>query len=587
MTLKQLREKKARLEAEARAKLTSITDQTTPEQARAIESEHADLLSQIAAVAEEIRAVDGDVDDESGMSAKKRKRAKKKDTEGDGDEAGEDEDDDSTNENGEGEDDDSTDAEDQEDDDGNDDSGKKRKRKVGLKRKRKEKDGEDYDRSEIAEMAMIDSQARGLGIDLNFAEAISNGESPDRMRKRLFEKLAERSRNNGPLSSLGPHLEVLNDERGEKAKAMEVALIARILGSRDPKERIDVTDKAYRPKNAELQRQVDQYRDQARQYLGMGFVEIAAECIGYRGNIRNAATADNILKRAFESTSDFPSIFENVLNKSLLARYELHMPTYRELAIERPFNDFRPHPQIRAGEFPQLQPVSETGELKYGTSADDGENVSVYPYGVVFTISRQMLVNDDLGAIDQILGSAGDTVLVFENTTFFTMFNSNPTLTQDGYAVFSSQHNNLVSSGNGAAPTLSTIAAARQSLRQMKSLTGLYLNVPPRIILTGPAQETAADQMVTAITPTLTTSVNPFSGRLRSVSDANITTTQWYVLAEPGRVPCFVYGFLNGASGPRVRTFEPFGVQGVKVSLEHDFGCGAIDYRGFYENYGS
>jgi len=196
-----------------------------------------------------------------------------------------------------------------------------------------------------------------------------------------------------------------------------------------------------------------------------------------------------------------------------------------------------------------------------------------------------MLVNDDLGAIDQILGSAGDTVLVFENTTFFTMFNSNPTLVTDSTAVFdTSTHGNLA--GSGAVPSVTTIGAARQALRGMKSITGNYLNVPPKIILTGPVQETAADQMVTAIDPTLTTSVNPFSGRIRSVSDANITGNEWYILTDPGRVPCFVYGFLNGSSGPRVRTFEPFGVQGVKVSLEIDFGCGAIDYRGFYKNPG-
>src|SRR5258708_33111970 len=129
----------------------------------------------------------------------------------------------------------------------------------------------------------------------------------------------------------------------------------------------------------------------------------------------------------------------------------------------------------------------------------------------------------------------------------------------------------------------------------MKSISGNFLNVPPAIILTGPAQETVADQMVTAIAPTLTTSVNPFSGKLRSISDANISNSTtfpaianyWYLFTDPARVPVFMYGFLNGANGPRTRTFEPFGVQGVKISLEHDFGCGAIDYRGAYLNAGS
>ena len=76
------------------------------------------------------------------------------------------------------------------------------------------------------------------------------------------------------------------------------------------------------------------------------------------------------------------------------------------------------------------------------------------------------------------------------------------------------------------------------------------------------------------------------TGRLRSISDANVTTNDWYLFADPARVPNFVYGFLAGSGGPRTRTFEPFGVQGVKVSLEHDFGCGAIDYRAGDRNAG-
>lgn len=211
--------------------------------------------------------------------------------------------------------------------------------------------------------------------------------------------------------------------------------------------------------------------------------------------------------------------------------------------------------------------------------------MSIAPYGVVFTISRQMLVNDDLGAIDQILASAGDTVLIFENDTFFTMLNSNPTLKTDNTAVFAAGHGNLA--GTGAVPSVSTISDARKALRGMKSLSGNFLNVPPAIILAGPDQETVIDQLVATITPTLTDSVNPYSGKLRAVSDANISDTSWYVATDPARVPCFIYGFLHGSAGPRTTVASPFGMQGVRVSLEHDFGVGAIDYRGFYKNAGA
>jgi hypothetical protein len=39
------------------------------------------------------------------------------------------------------------------------------------------------------------------------------------------------------------------------------------------------------------------------------------------------------------------------------------MPTYREIAAERQFKDFRLRSQVRAGTFPMLSEIMETGEL--------------------------------------------------------------------------------------------------------------------------------------------------------------------------------------------------------------------------------
>lgn len=430
-----------------------------------------------------------------------------------------------------------------------------------------------FSRADFRELAAIERQFRSHGVNIDLDEVIERGERPDELRKRGLIMLSKMTGNGGPKNTA---VDVVRDEREGREDAMTIALTTRILeANRD-------TRLEYKPKNKQEAAYYARYAEQAEQYMGMGLVELAAECIGYRGRIITPSKSMDILTRAFQTTTDYPNIFQNALNKSLLARYELAAPTYRELAAERTFNDFRPHPQIRAGEFPVLQPLSETGELKYGATTDSGETISVTPYGVVFSISRTALVNDELGAIDQILGSAGDTVLVFENTTFFTALNANPTLKTDSLAVFHATHTNLAATG--ADPSIATIGAGRAAIRAQKSLSGLFLNLPPRIILTGPLEETVADQMVTTIAPTLTTSVNPFSGRIRSVSDANIVDKAWYLFGDPARVPSFVYGFLRGVGGPRVRTFEPFGVQGIKISLEHDFGVGAIDYRSVYKS---
>lgn len=535
MNLKKLRAQKRQLEADARAKMAEITEGMEADAARAIEAEHTRILGEISVLKTKIKA-----------AVAATRAAAQEDTDDDG------EDDDDNDDDG---------------DDEGDDTGR-RNTKV-------------LTRSHMAELVVIDTQARGLGIDLGLAEAVTRGEKPDAMRKRLFVELAKKSDETAVRGAgNGGSAVIVRDEKEGVKEAMKIALTRRVLASRG-NDGID-----YAPKNVVEKAHVDKYRKQSDQYMSMGLVDMAAACINYRGtgSYLTARNVEDILTRAFHSTSDFPNIFQNVLNKSLLARYELATPTYRRLAAQRSFKDFRPHPQIRAGEFPGLQPVSETGEIVYGTTSDNQESISVKPYGVIFSISRQMLVNDDLSAIDQILGSAGDTVQVFENTTFFQMFNSNPTLLQDSTAVFAAGHNNLA--GTASAISVTSIGAGRAAMRAQKSITGLFLNVPPRYIITGPLKETEADTLVASISPTATTAVNPFSGKLEAISDANITDTSWYLSADPQRVPNFVYGFLNGSNGPRTRTFEPFGVQGVKISLEHDFGVGAVDYRGMYRNAG-
>lgn len=561
MTLKQLKDKKNRLEASAASKLAEIKDDTAEEARRKIEADHAKLLAQVVEVDEQIERMEAESDRaEEAARQRKHRQQQRAAAANDGDGADDDKDGDQGQR--------SSDDGDEDDDDA--DKGKRRESTT---------DPADppLNRAVMAEMILIDEQARKLGINVKLTEAIKRGETPEDLRKFMFAELAKKSSERGPRGSTGDQngrAEVLTNERAVRNGGLEIAMVRRIL---------DHSGLDYAPKERKAKKFFEQYRDASDQYLGMGIVETAALCIDYRGSgLITSRKANDIIERAFHSTSDFPAIFQNALNKTLLARYELVMPTYRSIAQERSFNDFRPHPQVRAGDFPTLQPVTQTGELAYGTTSDTGENVSVLPYGIVFTISRHMLVNDDLGAIDTILGSVGDGVLTFENTTFYTMLKSNPVLLQDSTAVFASGHGNLA--GTGAAPAIATLDTARQGLRAMKSLTGQFLNVPPAIILSGPFQETTIDQLVTTITPALVGSVNPFSGKLRPVFDANISDKSWYLFTEPGRVPTFVYGFLNGATGPRTRTYEPFGVQGVKISVELDFGVGAIDYRGAYKS---
>jgi hypothetical protein len=330
--------------------------------------------------------------------------------------------------------------------------------------------------------------------------------------------------------------------------------------------------------------------DAARGFMDYSITELAAASIGHQGSIRSLGQREDVLRRAFHSTSDFPAIFENALNRVLQARYVAATPTYRRIAQQRTFRDFRPHKVVRAGDFPQLQRVGQNGEIKHGTFGDQKEEISVLAYAVQFAISREMIINDDLGAIDQVMGSYGTTVAYFEEITFYAMKNANsgagPTLKTDNKAVFHTDHGNLAASGTVI--DVANLGKARAAMRKQTSLDGkTKLNIAPRILLVGPDKETEAEIITASVTPQQASNVNPFSGKLEVVASAEIAGNAWELYAEPSLLPVFQWGYLEGYTAPRVRMDQPFGMQGVGMSVEHDFGCGAIDFKGAYRNAGA
>jgi ATP-dependent protease ClpP protease subunit len=328
----------------------------------------------------------------------------------------------------------------------------------------------------------------------------------------------------------------------------------------------------------------------ARQFMDYGIVDMAAERIGNRGRYTTFAAREAILNAAFHTTSDFPITLENALNKSLASRYAMAMPTYREFSSQMTFNDFRAHKVIRAGDFPDLQEVNEHGEIPAGTFSEAYESATVKAYGVQVGFSRQLLVNDNLDAIQQVLASRADRVAAFEDATFYAMMlvssGAGPTLAETSRAVFNTTDD--TKANTGAAIDVTTLSAARAALRKKTSLDGLKLNIVPSILLVGPAYESLALQYTSNnYVASESSKFNPWAGSLRVVVTPYITGNGWYLLADPATGSNFTWGLLNGYQAPRFRMDEPFGQQGMRVSLEHDFGCAAMDFRFGYLNAGA
>lgn len=393
---------------------------------------------------------------------------------------------------------------------------------------------------------------------------IAEGTTVDAFRSVVLDAMVERQ------ARIEPHVRIGLDETETRRAGMAAALAARL-------------DRASGNRAATIP-------DHARRWGEMGIVELAAECIGHRGALRTARQVAEVFERAAHTTSDFPGIFVDAMNIRLLARYQTAAPTYRRFCARYNADDFRDLNVIRAGDFPALQPVNEAGEIKSGTFGESKEKHAVKPYGVMLNISRHMLVNDQLGAIDQVLGSAGIQVTNFENNLAFQVLLMNsgagPVLLTDSKNVFHTGHGNLTSSGTIVG--IASIGVGRAAMAKQKTLDGIVANIQPAVIMCGPDRIQDVEQILSPILAAAVGNAVPEAiQRLVPVSDGNITGNEWWLFADPAIAPCFVYGYLNGFEGPRLTSEVQFSVQGVRVKLEHDFGVSAIDYRGGYRNVGA
>jgi hypothetical protein len=336
----------------------------------------------------------------------------------------------------------------------------------------------------------------------------------------------------------------------------------------------------------------------ARAYAHHTLVEMAFECLSFTGRNRGLdvrAQRSRIIELAL-TTSDYPNLLANAANKILLPDYEAAQPTYRLLAERQDLPDFKTASVLKAGDFPVPLEVAEEGEIKLGSFSEAKDVFALATYGRRLLFSFQAIVNDDLGAFERIMRSAARRLADFENGIWFTLLTSasgaGPTL-GDGGALFNATaittaggHANLTSSGT--AISVDSLGVGRAAMKKQQSLDGIKLNLQPRYLLTSPEKQTIGEQYTTVITPALGSSVNPFAGKLETISDANLVTANpWYLFADPSMAPVSVYGYLQGQAGPDVATRQGFEVLGVELRVALHFGTAFIDFRGAYRNAGA
>jgi HK97 family phage prohead protease len=317
----------------------------------------------------------------------------------------------------------------------------------------------------------------------------------------------------------------------------------------------------------------------ARQYAYMTIPDLARESLRRSGVSVLGLAPEAVLTRALHSTSDFPLIMGDAVNREMRAGYIAAPSGVRPLAKQSTAPDFRAKRKLTLGDAPKLEQVPEGGAFKHGTIDESGESYSIATYGKIFGITRQAMVNDDLGAFNDVSRKMGIAARAFENDFLVSMVMANPAMS-DGVAVFHADHGNLTATA--ADPSITSLSAARLAMRKMKGLGGLLIDVTPRYVLVPPELETVAEQVLTEIAAAKTEDVNPF-GKLSLLVEPRLTVAnRWYVVADPANAEGLEYAYLEGAPGPQIETRAGFEVDGVQTRVRLDFGAGWTDHRAWH-----
>ena len=327
------------------------------------------------------------------------------------------------------------------------------------------------------------------------------------------------------------------------------------------------------------------------EFLGWRPSEMVAELMRARGERNVPRETAKLAERAFHTTSDFPLLLSAAANKMLLAAYQPAQPTYRTIFLRRDFRDFKPHRHLRIGDFPNLVALNENGEIQAGTMSESQELVTLTTFARRIRVTRQMLVNDDLGAFTDFAAMIGRRVADFENATAYGLLNTangaGPTLTTGSTAVFATAAARANMASAGTVLDLTNLALGRAAIMKQKTLDGLPISIGASMrLVVGPNQEMAARQLTVNVAATQTSNANIYAGFVQPLVEPLIPSNRWYLFSDPLAAPVYVYGYLNGAEGPQVTTGPVSGVDGVEVSVIFDFGVGAIDWRGAWFNAG-
>lgn len=319
---------------------------------------------------------------------------------------------------------------------------------------------------------------------------------------------------------------------------------------------------------------------------------------GYQGSPGRGVNSSNLrdvlsyamgngIRASGFSTVNLPGILSNTASKELLMGYMEADQTWREIASVKSVRDFRQVTSYRLLDSMEYEELGAGGEIKHGTLSEESYTRQAKTYAKMFALTRNDIINNDLGAFDDLRSRLGMGAAQKFNNIFWTAFMSNlsTTFTAARTNYISGATTNLGSDGVG-------LGLGLKAFRQMKSPTAdgaKRIGGRPSILLVSPTLESVADALYANrnIGSVKTSEANIYAGKYRPVvcawlDDSEFTgnsATQWFLFRNPAEAATMCVSFLNGVQTPTVESADAdFDTLGIQFRGYHDFGCDVAEY---------
>ena len=348
---------------------------------------------------------------------------------------------------------------------------------------------------------------------------------------------------------------------------------------------------------------------------GMNLQSLFHACISAAGMYYPGGRADNgLIETAFEasnqlrrrgvqaagvggfSTISLPGILSNVANKTLLNAYTRIESAAMQIAYIATASDFKEMSHYQFEVSGGLQLVAEGGKIESVSLRETEYKNRVQTRGALVSLTRQMIINDDLEAFLRIPQEFGrKAAQTLEHVAFVKLLENLGTL-------FTSANGNVMTKKL----SISGLDEASKIFGEQKDKDGGFVLIQPSLVLVPPALGATAKTLHTSTTVNETTATgkpspvdNPWSGSFKPVvspfmggafsfttgQGASLATisgkdTGWILLADPLDLAVIEIAFLNGQRNPIIESGEmDFNTLGMAWRCYFDFGVGLLDPR--------